>query len=146
MVQDHSVEVRIVASWDPDEIIALYRLMGWWQEYAQPSEISPLIAGSLAFAVAVERSTGRAVGMGRVISDGVSDAYIQDLVLMPEFRRRGIGKRILTTLLDRCKSAGITWIGLIAEENATEFYILQGFCRMPESVPMLYREDLLHDR
>jgi ribosomal protein S18 acetylase RimI-like enzyme len=63
---------------------------------------------------------------------------------MPEFRRQGLGKRILQTLLDRCKSAGITWIGLVAEEDATGFYVSQGFEPMPRSVPMLYREDLLH--
>jgi len=146
MDQDSSVEVRIVTSWNPDEIISLYHLMGWWQDYARPSEVPLLIAGSLAFAVAIERRTGRAVGTGRVISDGISDAYIQDLVLAPEFRRRGIGKQLLQVLLDRCKAAGITWIGLIAEEDATEFYLSQGFFPMPKSVPMLYSEALLHAR
>ncbi len=54
-------------------------------------DLPRLIRGSFLFAVAVDRKTGHAVGMGRVISDGVSDGYIQDLVVLPEYRKTGIG-------------------------------------------------------
>jgi len=69
----------------------LYRAGGWWKDEYDPAEIPGLIRGSFAFAVAVEEESGRAVGMGRVISDGVSDAYIQDLVVLPEYRSRNVG-------------------------------------------------------
>gem|GEM_PF-4414770 len=88
-----SVSIALVHSWDPQEIVLLYRAGGWWKDEYDPAEIPGLIRGSFAFAVAVEEESGRAVGMGRVISDGVSDAYIQDLVVLPEYRRpeRGDG-------------------------------------------------------
>ena len=74
-----------------------------------------IIRGSLVFIVAVDRNSGKAVGMGRAISDGVSDAYIQDLVVLPDYRGRGIGKAILRKILAVCREHGIGWIALIAE-------------------------------
>ncbi|MDD1656023.1 MAG: GNAT family N-acetyltransferase, partial [Methanomicrobiales archaeon] len=86
------IQVREVGAWDTGEIIALYRAGGWWDEkWDSPKEVPALILGSLAFVVATDTSTGKAVGMGRVISDAVSDGYIQDLVVLPEYRGRGVG-------------------------------------------------------
>ena len=53
------------------------------------SRINDLIRGSFLFAVAIDISTGRAVGMGRVISDGIADAYIQDLVVLRRLEETG---------------------------------------------------------
>jgi len=61
-------------------------------------------SGSFLFALAIDISTGRAVGMGRVISDGVSDAYIQDLVFW-KIGGTGGGKMILEKLLQECDLA-----------------------------------------
>ena len=77
------ISVALVSSWDAREIVALYRACGWWKDEYDPAEVPRLISGSFAFVVAADKNTGRAVGMGRVISDGVSDAYIQDLVVLP---------------------------------------------------------------
>jgi GNAT superfamily N-acetyltransferase len=79
--------------------------------------------------------------MGRVIADGISDAYLQDLITDPRFRGRGIGKSIVSVLVAHCKKAGITWIGLIAEPGSEEFYLPLGFERMEGYVPMIYRGD-----
>jgi ribosomal protein S18 acetylase RimI-like enzyme len=76
--------------------------------------------------------------MGRVISDGVSDGYIQDLVVLPRYRKSGIGKRIVATLVDRCLQSGITWIGLIAEPETEKFYQPLGFRTMEGHVPLIY--------
>jgi ribosomal protein S18 acetylase RimI-like enzyme len=97
--------------------------------------------GSFLFAVAIDISTGRAVGMGRVISDGAADAYIQDVVVLGEWRDKGAGKMILTALLDECRSRKITWIGLIAEPGNVDFYKSLGFSPMSGHVPMLFHEE-----
>ena len=97
--------------------------------------------GSFAFVVASDTTTGHAIGMGRVISDGVSDAYIQDLVVLPSYRGRGIGLQILTLLVNHCKQYGLTWIGLIAEPDSEAFYAPLGFERMPGHIPMIYRSE-----
>jgi len=134
------VELHAVRAWDSEEIVSLYRSAGWWKEGRdEPSEIGALIRGSLVFVVAVDRATGKTVGMGRAISDGVSDAYIQDLVVLPEYRGRGIGKAILRRILAACRKKGISWIGLIAEGGTGDFYRPHGFWVDEGDVPMMYR-------
>jgi GNAT superfamily N-acetyltransferase len=133
------VEIRLAATWDVDQIVDLYRAAGWWKETYDAAGLGPLMRGSFAFAVAVDRMTGRPVGMGRVISDGVSDGYIQDLMVLPGYRRHGIGGRIVRALLNKCKDAGIQWIGLVAEPGSEEFHRGNGFAAMPGHVPMIYK-------
>jgi GNAT superfamily N-acetyltransferase len=103
---EDDVPVQLVHAWDEDEIADLYRAGGWWKEEYDPMELRNLIHGSFAFAVAVDPKTGCAIGMGRVISDGVSDGYIQDLVVMPEYRGTGIGAQIVSKLVKKCLDAG----------------------------------------
>jgi len=89
----------------------------------------------------VDSMTGKAVGMGRVLSDGVSDAYLQDLVVLPAYRRQEIGKKIVRVLLEHCFSKGITWIGVIAEPGTDQFYQDLGFQPMHKYVPLLYTKE-----
>jgi GNAT superfamily N-acetyltransferase len=139
--KDNSIRVDLVRSWQEEEIVDLYRAAGWWKEDMDASRINDLIRGSFLFAVAIDISTGRAVGMGRVISDGIADAYIQDLVVQGDKRSWGVGKMILNRLLEECSLCKITWIGLIAKPGKEEFYGSQGFAPMPGHVPMLFHED-----
>lgn len=140
MEPDSPIEIKIVQEWETAALVGLYRAGGWWEEHWDPGGLPALIRGSFAFAVAADPVSGRTVGMGRVISDGVSDAYIQDVVVHPDFRNRGIGKRLLEALLARCKAADMTWISLIAEPGRDDFYRALGFRPMQGHVPMLYHE------
>jgi GNAT superfamily N-acetyltransferase len=133
------IAVRIVSSWDIDEIAALYKAGGWWKEEHRAEDLPHLIRGSYAFAVAADITTGQAVGMGRIIADGISDAYIQDVVVLPEYRKSGVGRDIVSVLIDHCLQAGITWIALIAEPGTEKFYLPLGFRLMERHVPLLYR-------
>jgi len=138
---EDTIPVQLVHSWDESEIADLYRAGGWWKEEYDPTELRHLIRGSFLFAVAVDEKTGRTVGMGRVISDGVSDGYIQDLVVLPEYRNRGIGARIVSILVKKCVESKISWIGLIAEPGTEKFYLPFGFRSMEGHTPLVYRSD-----
>ena len=133
------IVVQLVRSWDNHEIADLYRAGGWWKEEYDPAALGSLIRGSFSFAVAVDKKTGKAIGMGRVISDGVSDGYIQDLVVLPDYRKSGIGKEMISALVDRCLQSGITWIALIAEPDTENFYFPIGFVPMQGYVPLIFR-------
>lgn len=123
---------------DEDEIVSLYRVGGWWTEGFDEKSLGGLIKGSFAFLVAIEPKSGKVIGMGRLISDGASDAYIHDLIVLPEYRDKGIGRTILHRLLAICHESGIGWIGLIAGPGTEYFYTRAGFRRMGGYLPMLY--------
>jgi len=131
------IKIKLVDAWPEEDIVNLYKAGGWWKDYYKPSGIKNLIRGSFAFAVAVDKN--KAIGMGRVISDGVSDAYIQDTVVLPEYRGKGVGSEIIKILLKYCLSKKILWIALIAEPNQDKFYATLGFEKMQNYVPMKYK-------
>ena len=119
-----------------DQLIALYQEAGWWSaEIDSHDVLKGIISGSHCFCVAVIEN--RIVGMGRCISDGISDAYIQDVTVAKSFRRKGIASRIVTELIKKLEADGIGWIGLIAEKDSAEYYRPLGFDPMPNSTPML---------
>jgi GNAT superfamily N-acetyltransferase len=132
-----NVEIRIIDSWIADDIIALYKAGGWWKGPVDSVRVQRLITGSCAFVVAVDTVSQKAIGMGRLLSDGVSDAYIQDVIVLPRYRGQGIGKRLIIALLEFCHSHGIQWVGLIAEPGYEAFYKHMGFTHMKAYVPML---------
>jgi ribosomal protein S18 acetylase RimI-like enzyme len=119
------------------QIVELYRAEGWLLpgDDRRDQLIPRLIAGSHCFAIATDGE--RIVGMGRAISDGISDAYIQDLTVHVDYRNRGIGERILMLILERLHVDGILWIGLIAVMESCNLYRRVGFKEMSMSVPML---------
>jgi len=119
------------------QIEALYRAEGWWgpDDTGRRNLIERLISGSHCFVVAEEE--GRIVGMGRAISDGVSDAYIQDMTVIGDRRKQGIGRVILAAILERLRADGIRWIGLIAEPGSRSLYQGAGFREMTAWAPML---------
>ena len=140
-MNNEEITVSVVQAWDPEDIVALYCSAGWWDGNADAATvIAPLFTGSFAVVVAYDNDN-KAVGMGRLISDGVADAYIQDVVVNPRCRGQGIGKRIVQLLIDTCKEAGITWIALIAEPGTHTFYAPLGFMPMDNHLPMKYEGD-----
>jgi ribosomal protein S18 acetylase RimI-like enzyme len=121
-----------------DAVVDLYRAGGWWREDPSWRDAIPrMILGSFCFLTARD-ARGRIVGMGRVLSDGASDAYIQDVVVLDAFRERGIGREIVRRLTEHCREAGICWIGLVAEPGTQPFYETLGFRALPGHQLMLH--------
>jgi len=136
MEEIDKIDVRIVQAADPEAVVRLYKAGGWWDENSSQDEILPLILGSFAFAIATDTGTGEIIGMGRALSDGVCDAYIQDVIVLPGYRKCGIGREIIRTLVGFCLERKVSWVALIAEPGSEEFYRGLGFSRMKGHVPM----------
>jgi ribosomal protein S18 acetylase RimI-like enzyme len=132
------IEIRFVKSWPAQQILALYAAGGWLDGSETKSFVKKVVAGSFVFAVAVDKESGKAVGMGRVLSDGVSDAYIQEVVVLPECRRRNVGKKLIVALRDYCLKKKIMWIALVAEPGTEGFYRDLGFKRLDDYSPMRF--------
>lgn len=135
------IEYSIVTKADRDQIIALYKQAGWWKlsDDADTSFVDKMISSTYLFAIA--RKEGMIIGMGRAISDGVSDAYIQDVTVLSEFRKKGIGAGLIKLLLSKLKDNKIGWIGLISEPGAEDFYKDLGFEVMEGHTPYILKQD-----
>lgn len=132
------VEYEIVTAAPLEEIVELYKSGDWWQESCEARAVIPaMIKGSLCFMVA-RKLDGQIIGMGRVISDGFSDAYIQDVVVLKEYRGLGIGRELIKRLTQFCLDRKISWIGLIAEPGTQGFYEDLGYGPLIGYQPMLY--------
>lgn len=74
---------------------------------------------------------GKVVGMGRVVGDGAMYWYLQEIIVLPEYQGKGIGKCIVNRLIEYIKSAAIPgtiiYIGLTAVKGKEPFYEKLGF-------------------
>lgn len=83
----------------------------------------------------VAEKDGKIAGMGSaqlVVStaEGALSGLVEDMVLYPEYRGRGIGRKILTALERWCYQQGATRIQLLADrenEPALRFYAKLGW-------------------
>jgi ribosomal protein S18 acetylase RimI-like enzyme len=82
------------------------------------------------------------VGMGRVIGDGGTAFQIVDMCVLPEHQGRGLGKKIMTALMEhlRQRAPRTAYISLIADGDARHLYARYGFAETaPDSVGMALR-------
>ncbi|WP_447949618.1 GNAT family N-acetyltransferase [Microbacterium aurum] len=112
----------------PGEHRRLAEAVGWGESFDWDT-LPASLDGSTLGVVAI--SGERAIGMGRVVGDGVKYFAIQDLVIDPEFQRAGIGRALLDRLLwliaDRAPSAAS--VTLFASEAGETLYEAAGFQR-----------------
>ncbi|HNW45707.1 MAG TPA: GNAT family N-acetyltransferase [Elusimicrobiales bacterium] len=127
--------IKTASAADLKRIITIYRAQGWWTPGDKPALLRRLIKGSHCFVVAEQ--DGRLIGIGRAISDGASDAYIQDVAVLSPLRGAGAGSAIIRALQKRLKADGIKWLGLIAQDNSAPFYARLGFTPLKHASPML---------
>jgi len=117
------------------EIISLYSSQNWWDKTDNIKTLKSILANSHCFIIALEK--GKIVGIGRAISDNISDAYIQDITVDENYRKMNIGSEIMKKIILRLKKDKIKWIGLIAQNNSSAFYKKLGFKIMKNSLPMV---------
>ncbi len=72
-------------------------------------------------------SDGSPIGFLDVVSNGVTDAYIQDVVVDPRFQKKGIGTNLINMAIEKLKSDNIYSISVLFEEALLGFYKKFGF-------------------
>lgn len=80
-----------------DAVVRLYDSVGWSAYTEDPGNLAAALAGSTLLAVA--RDGADLVGLARVISDGHSICYLQDVLVDPRFQRTGLGRSLVEFVL-----------------------------------------------
>ncbi|WP_129788651.1 GNAT family N-acetyltransferase [Promicromonospora panici] len=132
-----------------DEYLDLRRSSGLSPK--TPEQGAPALTGSWYFchvrtggdaAADPERAdAGRAVAMGRIISDGGWYFHIADIATRPEFQRQGLGRTVMNRLLDeiRAKAPADPYVTLIADPPGRRLYESLGFTDVAPSLGMRIR-------
>lgn len=73
----------------------------------------------------------RLIGYAAVVSNGVTDAYIQDVMVHPDCQGQGVGTQLMERVLARLKAEGLYMVSVIyGEEALRPFYEKFGFYTM----------------
>src|SRR5512146_2468535 len=119
---------------DAAEYFDLFESTGWNREYGLTAqELHEAVRGSWCLLTAYD--DGRLIGTGRVISDGVFHGLIVDLIVRPDYQRRGVGTIIMQQLLDRCRASRIRDVQLFCARGKSAFYRQLGFVDRAEDAP-----------
>ena len=108
-----------------EELYALYNDAGWTLYTNDIDRLKDAVANSLQTITA--RSDGKLVGLIRCVGDGKTIIYIQDILVLREYKRCGIGTRLVDIVLK--KYHDVRQIVLLTDdtEEVKEFYRSLGF-------------------
>jgi len=90
------MKIREATSQDYPLIFQLYQSTGWINYTNNPAMLEAAVRQSLKVLVAWEGDA--LVGVIRAVGDGASILHIQDIIVAPEHRRKGIGTALLHTM------------------------------------------------
>jgi len=108
-----------------EEYIKLRNSVGW--KILQHDKIEKGLDNSI-YCVCVE-DQNNIIGFGRIIGDGATVFYIQDIMVAPQYQKQKIGTLIMRKLMDYINNNCIddAIIGLIAISELNGFYKKFGF-------------------
>ena len=78
--------------------------------------------------VAIARDGDRVIGMARLLSDGVCNAFVVDVWTMTTYRRQGIASGMMRLLIDAVPGHSVG----LQTNDAQAFYASLGFEHQPE--------------
>ena len=107
------------------EILGLYTSLGWTNYTDNPEMLRNAYLNSLKIYGAYVDD--KLIGIIRVVGDGYSVIFIQDLLVHPDFQRNGIGTLLLKRMLKEYEN--VYQMHLITEdsEKTISFYKSLGF-------------------
>lgn len=91
---------------------------------------------SVCFTVA-----GKIACAGRIVGDGAIYFYIQDVIVLPEFQKTGLGDMIMEELESWLKenTSNNSFVGLMASEGVKDFYTRYGYTERPKTRPGMFK-------
>ena len=131
---------------DKQEYHYLFESTGWNKIYtASPDELE--IANRNSWLTICALDDDKLVGFGRVVTDFTLHAMIFDLIVLPDYQGRGIGTKVLKTLVEKCRAQGLRDVQLFCAKGQSAFYEKNGFEVRPDNAPgMQLKRSLLKNK
>ena len=108
-----------------DDILHLYHAVSWTNYTNQPQMLEQALSHSLAIYLALDGDA--VVGLVRLVGDGFSSVFVQDLIVLPSYQRQGIGSALMKEALGDYKDAYQVQLATEQTEKTVEFYRSLGF-------------------
>ncbi|MGB3298809.1 MAG: GNAT family N-acetyltransferase [Phormidesmis sp.] len=88
---------QIFTPYQLNQVCDLFKLAAFWAEDRRPSDMAKAIAHSKPVVTAWDDE--QLIGFTRATSDGVFRATVWDVVIHPDYRGAGLGRRLVETLI-----------------------------------------------
>ena len=124
------MEIREYTDYKAAEIFNLYSNVGWTAYTDDPEALKAGFHNSLLTLAAYDGD--KLVGIIRAVGDGATIVYIQDILVFPEYQRKGIGSALIQALLERFKTVRQIVLATDNTPKTISFYKSQGFVQMAE--------------
>ena len=92
-----TVTIKAYETYREEEVLSLYTSVGWTNYTNNPAMLSDAFKQSLKVYAAFEEE--QLLGLIRVVGDGHSIVFVQDLLIHPAFQRQGLGRRLMQRIL-----------------------------------------------
>ena len=112
------------------DILYLYNDVGWSSYTKDIDSLIKSIKNSLKVISVWDNDL--LVGLIRVVGDGHSIIYIQDVLILQKYKNRGIGKRLIEIILDKYKNVRQKVLLTDKQEKNILFYKKVGFSMAEE--------------
>ena len=131
MNTEKRMEIREYKNYQEEEILDLYTAVGWTAYTEDAAALRQGYEHSLLVLAAYEGNN--LLGIIRAIGDGATIVFVQDILVRPEYQRRGVGTTLLQAVLNRY--AGVRQIELVTDntERTVAFYKSMGFRELSET-------------
>lgn len=148
MVSDDGITIRQATVADIPDLVRLRRAMFEAMGFDDPTQLAAADEAAAAYFaeniptgefygwLAIASSTGEAIGSGGVVIDrhppgpvnlSGQTGYIMNLVTVPRYRRRGIGRRMMQVIIEWLAEQGLRRITLHTTEMGRPLYEELGF-------------------
>ena len=108
-----------------EDVLHLYQAVGWTNYTNQPQMLEQALPHSLAVYLAFDGE--KIVGLIRLVGDGFSSVFVQDLIVLPSYQRQGIGSSLMKEALGNFKEAYQVQLATEETETNVGFYRSMGF-------------------
>lgn len=72
------------------------------------------------------------IGFARAVTDGILHAYVEDVVVSPDWRRMGVGRALLTGLMEQ--PGPVPVVTLFCSPDLVRYYEVSSFTRSRQVV------------